>query len=638
MMQQAGARPADAARPLWRHHCLHSGVLFPASYAARGLTLERKRRGAKGVPHVRGEGLRLSPEAEEFALEFGRLVHARDAWATGNALFRANFWRDWCALLGPGVSSGCGSSGLADWDWAGLWKGAGAAAARPVASPGGTPGADAGGGEGSAWIDGVKHAMTGNGAVDRPGIFRGRGADHPLNGRIRRRLGPADVELNLSRGAPVPLPRWTDGGTGGGGGGARGRTQSWGAVVHEPLVSWLARWKDPLTGLVKYVTLDHGAEQVQRRERLKFDMARRLSAHLPRVRARLLEDATTGGGGVGSRGARAGVGSRGAGVDEVDACLVDPPRLHTGHTGRGRQEETRQVALCACVIEAFGIRAGEGGKSDGRSLGATSLRVRNVEVPDGGRGGNGLVRLRFLGKDQVCFDAARPMGEAVAHRLAMLGRGRARDARLFPLVEPPLLNRYLDCLLPGLTSKVMRTRSAGAALEARFSGLARAGARRGGDAVSRLPPQLARDLVLTLGMMEAAAICNHRRAVGRDAGRCRGVSDAHETQDLERSFAAALDGAWAAACVLVRGGGGASRTPDEAAVVHRYQELELRAKIADVRRIARRLRLAPDTAKINYVDPRIVYRFCEKWGVPTQAVYTRGQLRRFAWALPTGAS
>ena len=76
----------------------------------------------------------------------------------------------------------------------------------------------------------------GNFRVEPPGLFRGRG-QHPKMGKLKARIWPEDVSLNMSKKAKVPpVPDIGD-----------GKKHNWGDVVHVDTVTWLAKWKEGAT-------------------------------------------------------------------------------------------------------------------------------------------------------------------------------------------------------------------------------------------------------------------------------------------------------------------------------------------------------------------------------------------------------
>lgn len=112
-------------------------------------------------------------------------------------------------------------------------------------------------------IDGREEKIT-NWKMEPPVVFIGRG-DHPLRGRLRRRVVPEDVTLNLDPRAKIPGMRW-------------------GAVVHRPDCGWLWSWKDPLLDKMKYVYPSTHSHMHAKRERKKFDEVYILKDHIWNIR------------------------------------------------------------------------------------------------------------------------------------------------------------------------------------------------------------------------------------------------------------------------------------------------------------------------------------------------------------------
>lgn len=113
---------------------------------------------------------------------------------------------------------------------------------------------------GWAIVDGYAEKIA-NYLVEPPGLFLGRG-NHPKAGKIKKRVMPEDIVLNLSKGSPVPacpLPG-----------------HQWKEVVHNPTVSWLAYWRESINGGAKYVWVAPSSAIKARVDRDKFELARSL--------------------------------------------------------------------------------------------------------------------------------------------------------------------------------------------------------------------------------------------------------------------------------------------------------------------------------------------------------------------------
>ena len=108
-------------------------------------------------------------------------------------------------------------------------------------------------------IDGRREKVA-NYRIEPPGLFRGRGA-HPKAGSLKCRVPPEQVILNLDKDAPVPAP-------------PAGHT--WGGIVHDSTVTWLATWKENINNTVKYVFLAPNSSIKGQSDMNKFEKARTL--------------------------------------------------------------------------------------------------------------------------------------------------------------------------------------------------------------------------------------------------------------------------------------------------------------------------------------------------------------------------
>jgi len=108
-------------------------------------------------------------------------------------------------------------------------------------------------------LDGRKEKV-GNFRIEPPGLFRGRG-DHPKTGKVKKRVQPEQVTLNIGRDAPVPPPP---------------EGHKWGGIQHDDKVTWLATWKENINGNIKYVMLAANSSLKGMSDYKKFEKAREL--------------------------------------------------------------------------------------------------------------------------------------------------------------------------------------------------------------------------------------------------------------------------------------------------------------------------------------------------------------------------
>jgi DNA topoisomerase-1 len=113
-------------------------------------------------------------------------------------------------------------------------------------------------------LDGRKERV-GNFRVEPPGLFRGRG-DHPKTGKVKLRVEPEQVTLNIGKGAAIPPPP---------------EGHKWGGINHDDKVTWLATWKENINGNIKYVMLAADSSLKGQSDYKKFEKARELKVMIP---------------------------------------------------------------------------------------------------------------------------------------------------------------------------------------------------------------------------------------------------------------------------------------------------------------------------------------------------------------------
>lgn len=285
----------------------HKGVTFPEAYEPKHLHVK-----------VRGELVKLSPEAEELAYAWGK---KRTTVYVQDPVFQANFLSDFVKLL-PSKYSGVKYS---DIDFAPIFEylakeelgRADKEGRKKLAAQRKIVRQQLKEKYGYAYIDGVKTEFA-NYMVEPPGIFMGRGS-HPMRGRWKPRIRPEEVVLNLSENAQVPSGKWK-------------------SVVHDRDSIWLAYWVDKLSNVRKYVWPSDLSDLRQERDRLKYENARKLHKSLPKVRAYIQES-----------------------IDSDDARI-------------------RKLATVAYLIDNLAMRVGdEKDKDEADTVGATTLRVEHLK-------------------------------------------------------------------------------------------------------------------------------------------------------------------------------------------------------------------------------------------------------------------
>jgi DNA topoisomerase-1 len=247
-------------------------------------------------------------------------------------------------------------------------------------------------------IDGARQKV-GNYKIEPPGIFMGRG-DHPKLGKIKRRINPNDVTINLDKEAKVPTPN-----VGG----------DWKKVIHDSNVIWLATWVDEITGKNKYVFTSMESIFKSASDEKKFDLARKLKNKAGSIRKIYSDD------------------------------------LLNDNLSR------KQLATALYFIDNFALRVGgkKNTKEKADTVGVTSLRVEHLTLLSGN-----TIKLDFLGKDSIRYCKKSKVSKEVFDNLNEFIKGKNKKDQLFDKISSSSLNEYLDSFMKGLTAKVWRTYNA----------------------------------------------------------------------------------------------------------------------------------------------------------------------------------
>jgi DNA topoisomerase-1 len=449
---------------------------------------------------------------------------------------------------------------------------------------------------GYAIVDGERVEL-GNYAAEPSSIFMGRGR-HPLRGRWKEGPRQSDITLNLSPDAPRPPGDWAE-------------------TVWQPESLWAARWKDKLSGRLKYVWLSDSASVKQEREAAKFNQAVNLNENLDRVRA------------------------------YIERGLADP------------DAKRRMVATACYLIDALCLRVGDEKDSDeADTVGATTLRPEHITLhPDG------TAEFKFLGKDSVLWHKKISLPPVVRQNLEELiqearpsgsaNNGKRHPTRdkpqIFPKIGSSDVNAYLSEILPKLTAKVFRTHHATQAV--RDSLLA--------SEVEAGDLEYEKWAAASLANLEAAVLCNHYKKAPAKWGERRQRAKERQERLKERLALrrAQVRQAGEALAALRREaqekkGDAKTKAQRDRLQVRYAKKIERgRKKVDTAKDRLQRARAALDKTKTkdavaakkrtwnlgtslkSYIDPRVFYQWGQQVDYDVlERYYAKALRRKFVWA------
>lgn len=317
---------------------------------------------------------------------------------------------------------------------------------------------------GYALVDGHIEKV-GNYNMEPPGAFRGRG-EHPKMGKLKNRVFPEQVAINVSECARVPpcsLPG-----------------HAWGELRHDPKVQWLCQWKENINNQDKYMQLAAQSSFKGKSDRSKYNKAALLCENIDKIRASYKKKL------------------------------------------KSKENNDRQLATAMWVIDRLALRVGGEKDTDEEAdtVGCCSLRVEHLHFDPNKEGeDNYEIELEFLGKDSMLFKQTIDfgaemynenggMGKQVYENFVRFCRKKKDSEEVFDSLTPTILNSHLKQIMDGLTAKVFRTYNASKTLQDELKKQEELGGWK------KLTPA---EMVVEYNNAnrQVAILCNHQRSVSK---------------------------------------------------------------------------------------------------------------------------
>ncbi len=289
---------------------------------------------------------------------------------------------------------------------------------------------------GYATIDGDRCEL-GNYMVEPSSIFMGRG-EHPFRGKWKEGPRHGDIILNHSKDVAPPEGNWL-------------------RVDWDSESIWIAKWKDKLTGKMKYVWPHDSSPVKQKKEIAKFNKAIELRKNLDKVQE----------------------------------------FIH--HNLSGEDLKRRKTATVCYLINELKFRVGDEKDEDEEAdtVGASSLRAEHICINE-----DETVTFDFLGKDSVRLLLTAEIDTDVVRNLKEF-MDSSDGSTLFDEVNSSVVSEFLDEVMEGITAKVFRTCHATEAVESKLKEIK----------VKDDAPEYYKKHVATIANLEAAVQCNHKRTI-----------------------------------------------------------------------------------------------------------------------------
>ncbi|KAA8499802.1 DNA topoisomerase 1 beta [Porphyridium purpureum] len=443
-----------------------------------------------------------------------------------------------------------------------------------------------------AQVDG-RMEKVGNFRVEPPGLFLGRG-DHPLTGKVKKRIMPEDITINVGRTDPVP-PCPVPG-------------HRWGQIVHNQTATWLASWKDSITGGMKYVFLGASSTFKGQSDQAKYEKARTLEKHVGAIRKAYTK-----------------------GMRSSELCL-------------------KQLSVASYLIDKLALRMGnEKGEDEADTVGCCSLRVEHLRFLKENR-----IELDFLGKDSIRYLNVVVVDPLVYETLESFCSGKKPGDSVFDAIHSTKLNKHFQKFMPGLSAKVFRTYNASRTLDNLLH--------------MSTPEAMTTDAMVEFynkANKEVAILCNHQksqsvsfndqleRLVERKADLVKQLKQLERRETLDGDHVIVV--AHEHVKPLFTPEMNMKEREEEKERVSKLDKQRVEKKVAikliestvertkqRIEKIDLQIRMKSDlknvalgTSKLNYNDPRITVAWCKKHSLPIEKVFSSSLLQKFSWAMST---
>eukprot|EP01054_Gregarina_sp_Poly1_P005409 Gregarina_sp_Poly_1__5408@NODE_285_length_10045_cov_61_806174_g246_i0_p1_GENE_NODE_285_length_10045_cov_61_806174_g246_i0NODE_285_length_10045_cov_61_806174_g246_i0_p1_ORF_typecomplete_len758_score145_58Topoisom_I/PF01028_20/1_5e78Topoisom_I/PF01028_20/4_6e03Topoisom_I_N/PF02919_15/4_2e74Topo_C_assoc/PF14370_6/9_6e03Topo_C_assoc/PF14370_6/1_4e24_NODE_285_length_10045_cov_61_806174_g246_i038716144 len=421
-----------------------------------------------------------------------------------------------------------------------------------------------------------------------PGLFRGRG-EHPKMGKLKRRIFPDEVVLNLAEDAPVPrLPPWLAG-------------HAWQDVYHDASVTWLAFYRDSVNNSFKYIFLGASSAVKGAKDFLKYELARRLKNYVSQIRQ--------------------------------------------DYTAKMQSHEIseQQLGTAAYVIDRLALRVGneKDREEEADTVGCCSLRVEHVT---GWNDDTHQITLDFLGKDSIRYLNTVELDPLAYKNIKQFCQLKSSEENIFDTTSTSSLNKYLKELMPGLSAKVFRTYNASVTLQSELSHI--------DDPEHAVDKSSVEDIkrFYEHANRQVAILCNHQRSVPKQHDVSMGKLQKalnfvlENIQEVEEYIQWLRDDNSSGDFKFTPSPRAPEDPPhvpavkpnmkEEAAVrkLHTLKnkkvKMELRIRVKDENKT-----VSNHTSKQHYMDPRITVTFCKKYDLPIEKFFNSSLLKKFPWAM-----
>lgn len=422
-----------------------------------------------------------------------------------------------------------------------------------------------------AIVDGKKHIID-NFIVEPPTIFTGRG-NHPLTGRIKHRIYPGNITLNIGSKASIPVPiiKEKNSDTG------KIAKDRWGEIIHDNTLEWIASWQNNVTKKYNYTRFGRKSVFKMKSDQKKYDLARKLKKKIKKIRD------------------------------------INNDNMSSDNY------EVKQLATALFLIDKLALRVGNEKKTtEADTVGVTTLKIKNISILP-----NDTIKLDFLGKDSIRYVNKFKIPSIVYKNLNDFCTYKDKDHNddLFDMISSDTLNRYIKKFMKKLTSKVFRTYNASHLMQVELKKIStKYKDYDKPDKVQKLHHEY------EMANLKVAKLCNHQKEISKSS-----TSQIEKTDIKIKDLRRKLNKLQRDKNKIIE------KRKNTGAINKRISNVKDKIKILKNKKSRQTVSksLSTGTSKINYIDPRITVAFLKTNNIVANIdkFFNKSQQNQFTWAL-----
>ena len=262
------------------------------------------------------------------------------------------------------------------------------------------------------------------------------------------------------------------------------------------------------------------------------------------------------------------------------------------------------MATALYFIDTMALRVG--GKKDSKeeadTVGVTSLRVEHITLQD-----NNTIKLDFLGKDSVRFCKKVNVLSNIYTNLENFMKDKSKKDDLFNLINSSSMNEYLNSFMVGLTAKVWRTYNASLVFQKELDKIKE-------EKISSMDIEEKLNYLISMfnqANTTVALLCNHQKGVNKSSDVLIEKLN-NKIKELKKK----------------------KSKYQEKKDTKKAKKIEIKIKLYKLKKDTKlkMKNVSLSTSKNNYIDPRIIFAFINKFNIPTDKLFTKQLIDRFKWA------